>query len=149
MVAISNELRSLLLSEAERARIAVDADCASISRWERGADLMRTLVNVGALLPGDDRFPEEEIYPLHSFPAMSRLLRDGKPYLNPDDVSSVAVAAHHRYGSHAAVPIVVDGERWGELWVSRRLGARMLTGGDLDRLHLVADRLGDALAPHV
>jgi GAF domain-containing protein len=149
MVALSTQLRSLLLAEAERARIAVDADCAAISRWERATDVMRTLVNVGALLPGEDRFPEDELYPLDSFPAVAALLQQGRPYLNPDDVSSVAVAAHQRYGSHAGVPIVVEGERWGELWVSRGLGAPLLVGGDLDRLHLIADRLGDALAPHV
>jgi hypothetical protein len=150
MVALSNQIRALLLAEAERARIAVAADCAAISRWERDADVMRTLVNVGQLLPGDDRFPEDEVYPLDSFPAVAALLREGRPYLNPDDVSSVALSAHHRYHSHAAVPIVVDGARWGELWVSRKKkDAQMLGLGELDRLHLVAERLGDALAPHV
>jgi GAF domain-containing protein len=149
MVVLSAQLRCLLLAQAERARIACDAHCASVSRWDRDTDVMRTLVNVGRLLPGDDRFPEDETYPLDSFPAVAALLREGKPYLNPDDVSSVAVAAHHRYGSHAGVPIVVGGERWGELWVSRRLEATMLTRGELARLQLVAERLGDALAPHV
>jgi hypothetical protein len=149
MVALSTQLRCLLLAEAERARNAVQADCAAISRWDRGTDVMRTLVNVGTLPLGDERFPEEELYPLDSFPAVAGLLRDGKPYLNPGDVSSAAVAAHQRYGSQAGVPIVVEGERWGELWVSRRLGAQALCFGDLDRLALVADRLGDALGPHV
>jgi GAF domain-containing protein len=150
MVALSHPLRALLLAEAERARNAVAADCAAISRWDRDTDVMRTLVNVGELLPGDDRFPEDEVYPLDSFPAVAGLLREGRPYLNPDDVSSVALSAHQRYHSHAAVPIVVDGERWGELWVSRKkVDARMLEAGDLNCLHLVAERLGDALGPHV
>jgi GAF domain-containing protein len=149
MVALSNQLRSLLLAEAERARSAVQADCGAISRWEHAADVMRTLVNVGTLAPGDERFPEDELYPLDSFPAVAALLREGKPYLNPSDVSSAAIAAHQRYGSHAGVPIVVDGERWGELWVARRVGASPLVDGDLDRLALIADRLGDALQAHV
>ena len=51
MAAMSTQLRSLVLAEAERARSAVEADCAAISRWERDTDVMRTLVNVGA--PGD------------------------------------------------------------------------------------------------
>jgi GAF domain-containing protein len=148
MVLPSTQLRSLLLAEAERARIAVAADVAAVSRWDRAEDAMYTLVNVGSLLPGDERFPESERYPLDSFPAMAALLREGRPYLNPDDVSSVAVAAHHRYGSHAAVAIEVDGERWGELWVARDVGQDPLHGGHVDQLHLVADRLGDALAAH-
>jgi GAF domain-containing protein len=149
MVEMSTQLRCLLVAEAERARIAVDADCAAISQWDRVADVMRTLVNVGALLPGDKRFPEDEVYPLDSFPAVAGLLREGRVYLDPLDVSSVSLAHHQRYGSHAGVPIVVEGERWGELWASRRVGLPLLTGGDVDRLHLVADRLGDALAPYV
>jgi hypothetical protein len=150
MAAMSTQLRSLVLAEAERARSAVEADCAAISRWERDSDVMRTLVNVGELLPGDERFPEHEVYPLDSFPAVASLLREGRSYLNPDDVSSVALSAHHRYHSHAAVLIVVDGVSWGELWVSRkRRDAPLLDEADLERLRLVAERLGDALAPHV
>jgi GAF domain-containing protein len=146
MVVPSAQLRSVLVAEAERARIAVDGECSSISRWERDADVLRTLVNAGRLVPGDERFPADEVYPLDSFPALAALLREGRAYLNPEDVSSAAVAAHQRYGSNAGVPIVVDGECWGELWVGRGLGHAPLTGGDVDQLHLAADRLGDALA---
>lgn len=149
MVAVSNQLRSLLLAEAERARATVRADCAAISRWERATDVLRTLVNVGALEPGEERFPADDVYPLDSFPAVAALLREGRPYLNPGDVSSAAVAAQQRYGSSAGVPVVVDGERWGELWAARRVGAQPLNEGDLERLTLIAGRLGDALAPHV
>jgi GAF domain-containing protein len=148
MVVPSAQLRSLLVAEAERARIAADAEYSAISHWERDTDVLRTLVNAGHLLPGEERFPEDEVYPLDTFPAVAALLRERRAYLNPDDVSSVAVAAQHRYGSHAGVPIVVAGECWGELWAARGIGHPPLTGGDVDRLHLVADRLGDALAAY-
>jgi hypothetical protein len=148
MVVPSSQLRSLLVAEAERARIAVDAECSAISRWERDTDVMRTLVNAGRLLPGDDRFPEDEEYPLDAFPAVAALLRRRRHYLNPEDVSSAAVAAHQRYGSHAGVPIVIDGECWGELWAARGLGHTPLTGGDVDKLYLVAERLADALGAY-
>jgi GAF domain-containing protein len=146
MVVPSSQLRSLLVAEAERARIAVDAECSAISYWDHGTDVMRTLVNAGSLLPGDERFPVDEEYPLDTFPAVAALLRERRHYLNPEDVSSAAVAAHQRYGSHAGVPIVVDGECWGELWAARGLGHAPLTGGDVDQLYLVAERLADALA---
>jgi GAF domain-containing protein len=149
MVALSAQLRSLLIAEAERARIAVAADCAAISCWERDHDILRTLVNVGVLLTQYERLPEDEIYPLDSFPAVARLLRAGDAYLDPDDVASRALAAHQAYVSHCAVPIVVCGECWGELWVGRRTGDQRFTGGDVDCLHRIADRLGDALGPYV
>jgi hypothetical protein len=149
MVRRPSRLRSLLVAEAERARIAIDADCSAISVWDRDGDVLRTLVNAGQLMPGDDRFPESELYPLDTFPTMAVLLRDGRAYLNPADVSSLAVAAFQRYGSHAAVPVDAAGERWGELWAGRAIGRPPLTALDLDRLHLVADRLGAALSPFV
>jgi GAF domain-containing protein len=99
--------------------------------------------------PDYERFPSDETYPLDSFPAVARLLRTGHAYLDPGDVASAALVARHGYVSHAAVPIVVGERCWGELWVARRSGEHPFTGGDVDRLHLIADRLGDALAPHV
>jgi GAF domain-containing protein len=148
MVVPCAQLRSILVAEAERARIAVDGECSSISRWERDTDVLRTLVNAGNLVPGDERFPEDEVYPLDSFPAVASLLRERRAYLNPEDVSSAAIAAYLRYGSHAGVPVIVGGECWGELWAARGVGHPPLTGGDVDQLHLVADRLGDALSAY-
>jgi GAF domain-containing protein len=148
MVVPCAQLRSILVAEAERARIAVDGDCSAISCWERDTEVLRTLVNAGVLLPGDERFPGDEVYPLDTFPAVAALLRERRAYLNPEDVSSAAIAAHHRYGSHAGVPIIVAGECWGELWAARGLGRPPFTGGDVDQLHLVADRLGDALSAY-
>jgi len=43
------ELRSLLVAEAERARIAVEADTAAVSVWDRADGVMRTLVNIGRI----------------------------------------------------------------------------------------------------
>jgi GAF domain-containing protein len=149
MVALSAQLRSLLLAEAERARIAVAADCAAISCWEREPDVLRTLVNVGVLLPQYERLPEDEVYPLDSFPTVARLLRDRVAYLDPGDLASQALGAEQGYVTHCGVPIVVGGRCWGELWVARRTGEAHFTGGDVDCLHLIADRLGDALAPYV
>jgi GAF domain-containing protein len=149
MVALSAQLRSLLIAETERARIAVAADCAAISCWERDTDVLRTLVNVGILLPQYVRLPEDEVYPLDSFPTVAKLLRSRLAYLDPDDLASQALAAEQEYISHAAVPVVVGERCWGELWVGRRSGGQRFTGGDVDSLHLIADRLGDALGPHV
>jgi GAF domain-containing protein len=149
MVEMSTQLRSLLLAEGERARIAVDGETCAISRWDRVHDVLDVLANVGRLGGGYDRFPDDESYPLDSFPAVAALIRHGRPYLDPGDVSSAALTAQMGYSSHLAVPIVVDGECWGELWVCRYVGRPRFEQADIRRLQLVADRLGDALAPHV
>jgi GAF domain-containing protein len=107
------------------------------------------LVNAGHLGESYDRFPEQEAYPLDSFPAVAALLREGRPYRDPTDVSSMALTAKMQYVTHAAVPIPVEGECWGELWVCRRSAGPPFTEADVERLALAAARLGDALAPHV
>jgi GAF domain-containing protein len=149
MVELSTQLRCLLLAEGERARLAVGGSTCSISRWDRVPDLMTVLVNVGHLSAGYSRFPEDEMYPLDSFPAVAALLREGRPYLDPDDVSSMALTAQMGYATHAAVPIVVEDECWGELWVCRYPPSRPFTRADVDGLLRAAERLGDALAPYV
>jgi GAF domain-containing protein len=146
MLSMSTGLRCLLITEAERARIALDAEVAAVSRWEREAGILRTLVNVGTLRPGEERFPADETYPLDAFPAVAALLREGRAYLDPGDVSSASLAASQALGSHAAVPVVVEGATWGELWVARTPGAPALTELDVGTLRLGASRLGDGLA---
>jgi hypothetical protein len=145
MISLTTETRCLLIAEAERARVALDARCAAVSVWDRDGELLRTLVNVGTLSPWEERFPEDEVYPLDTFPAVAALVLHGIPYINPEDVSSASVAARARLGFHGAVPIVVDGAVWGELWAARDEGAGRLTGVDLDRLRMVAARLADGL----
>ncbi|MEA2291991.1 MAG: hypothetical protein QOF17_1011 [Solirubrobacteraceae bacterium] len=150
MLTLTSELRCLLLVEGERARTAADARSASISRWERESGLLRTLVNVGDLHGSPyERFPHDEVYPLDAFPAVDALLRRGEAYLNPDDVSSESLAVYSRHGFHAGVPIRVDGEIWGELWVARSIGAGRFTPHDVAQVERVSERLGDGLARHV
>jgi hypothetical protein len=145
MTCLTTETRCLLIAEAERARAALDARCASVSNYEPDAGQLRTLVNVGTLNSWDERFPEEELYPLDAFPSVAALCRHGFPYLNPEDVSSASIAARSRHGHHGAVPIVVDGVVWGELWAARDEGAGRLNEVDLDRLCMVAARIADGL----
>jgi GAF domain-containing protein len=146
MLTLTPELRSLLVAEAERARIAIDADFAAASYWDRAAGALRTLVNVGMLNQGEQRFPESELYPLDAFPAMAHLLRTGTPYLDPQDVSSAAVAAQQQYGTQAGVAIVAEGVVWGELWAARVVGGAPLGHADVEQLTDIAGRIGDAIA---
>jgi GAF domain-containing protein len=146
MVFLTPELRTLLVAETERARIAIDADFAAASYWDREAGVLRTLVNVGMLKRGEERFPQDEIYPLDTFPAMANLLRTGTPYLDPQDVSSAAVAAQQDYGTQAGVAIVAEGEVWGELWAARVVGGTRLGRVEVEQLTSVAERIGDAIA---
>jgi GAF domain-containing protein len=142
------ELRTLLADRAERVLHALGVACAAISRWDRDAGVLRTVVNVGDLAAADEAFPEDEVYPLDTFPAIDALLRYGRPYLDPPDLASTAVLAHMRFGSQAAVPLVVDGRVWGEVWAAGGLGGRSLTAEDLLALATAAEAVGRLLAGH-
>ena len=53
-------LEEVLELAAERALEALGGSSLAISRWEQDAGVVRTLVNVGELGPGEERFPKDE-----------------------------------------------------------------------------------------
>jgi hypothetical protein len=138
------ELIAALAALAVPVMEAVGVTAAAVSWWDRERGTLRTLVNVGALHASESEFPDDEDYPLDAFPAIAALLRFGRPYIDPPDVSSSAVLAALRHRSQGAVPIVCDGEVWGELWAAS--AERRLEPQDLPALSACADRIGRMLA---
>lgn len=67
---------------AEQTLTALDTASFSISRWERQRGVLRTLINVGALGPGEERWPSDEEHPLDYDRYVTGLLRQGRPYVN-------------------------------------------------------------------
>src|SRR5215204_6294425 len=72
--------REALAAAAERTRLTLGVASLSIGVWERERGCLRTLVNVGALGPGEDPRPDDESYPVHTFPALVTLLERRTPY---------------------------------------------------------------------
>lgn len=140
------ELFTLLAAEAEKTLHALNVSCVAVSVWERELGRMRTLLNVGALSGVEESFPTGESYPLDTFPSTDALLRFGRPYLDPQDVASLAVMAQMGYASQAAVPIVAEGRVWGELWAGTQAGGRRLTADDLAVLTRGAEAIGRLLS---
>lgn len=106
---------------------ALDAASVSISRWERAEDVLRTLINAGDLGPGEERWPEDETYPVDDDRRVMRLLRQGHPYVNsiddlPPDPSSLLPRVEKE--SELAVPVMYNDIMWGELWVTGTDGRR-------------------------
>ena len=76
VIGSTRRFEDLVELSAESARRALDAAALSISRWDRESGVLRTLVNVGLLGPGEQRFPEDETYSLGDWPAMTALVED-------------------------------------------------------------------------
>ena len=135
---------------AEEARAALNAASLSVSRWERESGVLRTIINVGALGPGEDRYPDEEIYLLGEDRAGDRLLRDGVAYFNAVDDTGVDpwnAARLRRLGkeSEVGVPIMVEGDAWGEVYATTAPGQPRFRGEDVRFLEAVAGQLAVAI----
>ena len=146
----SDRLVDALAAEAERVRAQLDVASASISVWERERGLLRTLVNAGARSPYERERPADEVYPVHTFPALAALLERKTPYCfgigDPIDVSSASLAASLGRETQAAAPISVRGAVWGSLWVATLPGERPLSKADLPRIVLAAHEIARLLA---
>ena len=135
---------------AEAALQALHAGSLSISRWERDQDEMRVLINVGELGPGEERFPEDETYPLAEYPKLRQLLQTATPYFtavdDPDaDPMSVALLRQLGKESDIGVPIVVEGEVWGEVWASTCPGAPRFRASDIRFLEALGGQLAGVI----
>ena len=108
---------------AEQTLAALDAASFSISRWERERGVLHTVINVGDLGPGEERWPTDEEYPLADYRYVTDLLRQGRPYVNTlddDDIDPADESLLRRLNKYSelAVPVMYEGVMWGELWAS-------------------------------
>ncbi len=146
----AHRLDDVLELVAEEARRAIGAASLSVSRWDRERDALVTLINVGELGPGEERFPEEELYPLAANPLVKRMLNEGQPYFNAVDDPAADPAAVELLRtvdkeSDVAVPIVVEGETWGEVWAATSHGQPRFQAADVRFLSAIATRLAQVL----
>jgi diguanylate cyclase (GGDEF)-like protein len=123
---------------AEQALEALDAASFSISRFERQRGVLRTLINVGQLGPGEERWPRDEEYPLADYRYVTELLWQGRPYVNSidnedaDAARDVSLLRRLNKESELAVPVMYESAMWGELWATGTRGRRF--GSDDIRL---------------
>jgi diguanylate cyclase (GGDEF)-like protein len=144
-------LDDVLELAAEQARTAIGAASLSVSRWERADQALRTLINIGDLGPGEDRFPRDETYSIGDYPQVGEMVRSGKPYFNAIDDDGCHPAAHEvltRLGksSDLGVPILVEGEVWGEVWATKAIGAPAFRAEDVSFLEAIAGQFATAIA---
>ena len=107
----------------------------------------REIVNVGALEPGDVRFPVGERYPLSTYPLASARLLARKGYISADGTLDVVrerakPAEGSKVGCFMGVPIVALGEVRGELYLTRGKGKPVFTPEDLEITGDFATQLG-------
>src|SRR5215210_3547523 len=131
-VAAAHRLDDVLEIVAEETRAILGAASVSISRWEREENRLRTLINVGELGEGEERWPVDELWSLEDFPHIpplldaceSSLVALGERGLPP---SEQAMLEQLGKGSCLRIPIVFDGRAWGKLEAFSHRGAPAFT----------------------
>jgi diguanylate cyclase (GGDEF)-like protein len=146
----AHRLEDVLELAAERSLEALGASSLAISRWDMEAGVVRTLVNVGELAPGEERFPADETYSLEEFPGLARVLREGGTCLAAVDDPATDPAHREllkRLGkeSSLSVPMMLGGRTWGELEVMTAIGRPRLAHDDETFLRAIGDQLIGAI----
>src|SRR5215217_3212013 len=73
----AHRLDDVLELAAERSLEALGGASLAISRWDMETGVVRTLVNVGELGPGEERFPKNETYSVHDYPSVATVIKEG------------------------------------------------------------------------
>jgi diguanylate cyclase (GGDEF)-like protein len=148
-VSRANYFDEVLEVIADEACATLHAASLSISRWERDAGILRTLINVGDLGPGEVRWPQDECYTIADDRHTMQLLQYGHSYVSSvddPDAHPAATALLRRLGKtvEMAVPIMHDDVMWGELWATGA-GTSRFSAEDVQLLKAVAAQTSVAI----
>jgi diguanylate cyclase (GGDEF)-like protein len=136
-VARSDRLVDLLELAAEEARTALGAASVTIGRWERDSSALRTLVSVGASAPIDQG---RLVGGLDDVPLV-------RPARDDEHRPSAMASLYRRHGStEVAVPIMVAGRVWGEVWANSSPQGPELGWPEVEFLQKAADHLASAIS---
>ena len=146
----AHRLEDVLELAAERSLEALGGASLAISRLDIDAGIVRTLVNVGELGPGEERFPQDETYLMTDYPSTAAAMREGGSAIGAIDDPNTDPAQREllkQLGkeSSMAVPMMVGGAPWGELEVYTAPGRPRMAGGDEIFLRAIADQLVGAV----
>ena len=148
-VRAADSMPDVLLVIAEQARRALSASSVSIARLDHEAAEAETLLNVGEVGPGKERFPASERHSDDDRPGLARVLTgDGFVRSTDDARADPGVASLRQRGlrSEAAWPIVIGDDVWGVVWATTGADAGVLDHDDLATLQLVATHIAAAVA---
>jgi diguanylate cyclase (GGDEF)-like protein len=146
----AHRLEDVLELAAERSLEALGGSSLAISRWDMETGVVRTLVNVGELGPGEERFPKDETYSVHDYPSVVTVIHEGGSSFAAVDDPDTDPAQRElllRLGKETSlsVPMLLRGEPWGELWVTTAPGAPRFGPHDEAFLRAIADQLVGAI----
>jgi len=123
----AHELNHLLETAAEQACTALGAASVAISRIVPELDVVQTIINVGDLAPHEQRWPDDETYPIAGDMRLMAAIQEQKSCVDSIDDPDIAdrertLLNHLGKGSSLVTAVVVDGRSWGEFYATRHVG---------------------------
>lgn len=135
---------------AETARWVLRATSLTLSVRE-GEGRVRSLVNVGDLGPGEERWPNDESYSLAAFPESVRMLAGdpGRHVTHVEDADGepgeIELLRRLEKACCLKMPILVHGRVWGEMWATRTADQPRFTDDDVELARVVASMIASGL----
>jgi diguanylate cyclase (GGDEF)-like protein len=148
-VRAADSMPDVLLVIAEQARRALQASTVTIGRLDHEQAEYETLLNVGDVGPGKERFPAEERHGADDHPGLEAIF-DGRGYVRATEdgrADDPAIVSLYQRGlrSEAAWPINIGESVWGVVIATTRAESGSLDHDDLSTLRLVATHIAAAV----
>lgn len=147
----SQPLRGVLEVAAEGARLSLNAATVSISRFDESDAALHTLINVGDLAPTEQRWPEDETYPVTRWPELQEVMEYGAT--RTDDLDDPLCDPREREllsrldkGSSVTAAVIVDEHVWGEFYATRHVGHLSFGDRSVDYVEVLVALLGGAIS---
>lgn len=148
-VRAADSMPDVLLVIAEQARRALQASTVTIGRLDHEAAEFNTLLNVGELGSGSERFPAEDRHTAEDRPGLETLF-EGQGFVRTtgdgraDDPGIVSLY-QRGLRSEAAWPIFIGDSVWGVVFATTKAESTVLDHDDLATLRLVATHIAAAV----
>ncbi|MEX2325099.1 MAG: EAL domain-containing protein, partial [Nitriliruptoraceae bacterium] len=147
----SGDVLDVLEVTAEEARQIIGASSLTVACFDPDGTELEVLVNVGELHGGEAVRPTAERYLMDQFPVAKIRIRSRNIHLQDigdtnGDPGIAELLRRARKGSCAMVPIIVDGDLWGQMWTTTGLEAPSLSLPDTPFLSAVASFIGIAIS---
>ena len=148
-VRAADSMPDVLLVIAEQAQRALQASAVTIGRLDHDTGEFETLLNVGDVGRGQERFPAEERHSAQDRPGLDAIF-EGQGYVRATDdgrADDPAIVSLYQRGlrSEAAWPINIGESVWGLVIATTRAESSILDHDDLATLRLVATHIAAAV----
>lgn len=147
----SQPMRGVIEVASEGARLSLNAASVSVSRYDASDGALHTLINVGELAPSEQRWPEDEIYPVTRWPELQEVIEYGAtrtdsvddPHCDPRERE---LLARLDKGCSVTAAVIVDDAVWGEFYATRHVGHPPFGDRSVNYVDVLVALLGGAIS---